>query len=163
MKLISEACEYALRTVVWLARQPEGSYKTREMAKATHAAPGYLVKVLQSLSRAKILSGQRGSQGGFKLLSDPAELTVLDVINAVDPFDRINICPLGFKAHGGCLCPLHRRVDDAMASIEASFQSTTIKDLISTNEPSQPLCNVLSLPVQTAKSKPDGTSPRDLS
>lgn len=147
MKLLSEACEYALRTVVWLGKQPAGSYKTREIAKATHAAPGYLVKVLQSLAKADILAGQRGSQGGFKLIRDPASLTALDVINAVDPFDRISICPLGFKAHGGCLCPLHRQVDEAMASIEANFAATTIAGLINTTEKSQPMCDALALPL----------------
>ena len=89
MKLLSDASEYALRAVVWLAQRPGLPQKTREIAEGTHAAPGYLVKVLQSLAKAGILSAQRGSHGGFSLERDPRDLSVLDVIEAVDPIERI--------------------------------------------------------------------------
>src|SRR5690606_17155548 len=97
MKLLSEAAEYGLRAVVWLAQRPGGYWKVREIAKGTRAAPGYLVKVLQGLARAGILSAQRGSQGGFRLERDPAGLTALEVINAIDPIERIRACPLGLE------------------------------------------------------------------
>ena len=42
----------------------------------------------------------------------PTEVTILDVVNAVDPIQRIKTCPLGLKTHGVRLCPLHRRMDD---------------------------------------------------
>ena len=73
MKLLSDASEYALRAVVWLAQRPGLPQKTREIAEGTHAAPGYLVKVLQSLAKAGILSAQRGSHGGFSLERDPRD------------------------------------------------------------------------------------------
>lgn len=153
MKLLSEACEYALRAVVWLAQQPPGAYKVREIAAATHAAPGYLVKVLQMLARENVLSGQRGSQGGFTLVGNPAELTVLQIINAVDPIERIHTCPLGFKSHGTQLCPMHRRIDDAMAAIQESFSGSTIQDLITTKSKSKPLCNALTMPLEQVRTK----------
>jgi DNA-binding IscR family transcriptional regulator len=58
-------------------------------------------------------------------------LSVLDVLNAVDPPRRIRECPLGLAAHAHALCPLHQRLDDAMALIEKSFRSTTIADVTS--------------------------------
>ena len=143
MKLLSDAAEYALRAVVWLAQQPDKAQKMREIADGTHAAPGYLVKVLQLLTRAGIVSAQRGSNGGFTLERDPAELSVLDVVNAIDPIERIHTCPLGLDAHGRTLCPMHQRIDDAMAAIEASFAHSTIADLLASPSPSQPLCNRL--------------------
>lgn len=146
MKLLSDASEYALRAVVWLAQQPPGAYKVRQIAEATHAAPGYLVKVLQSLAREHVLSGQRGSHGGFTLIKDPARITVLEIINVVDPMERIHTCPLGFKSHGTQLCPMHRQIDDAMAAIEVSFNATTIHELIHSNATSRPLCNVQPMP-----------------
>ncbi len=135
MKILSDACEYALRAVVWLAQRPGQAQKVREIAKGTRAAPGYLVKVLQALAKAGILSAQRGSLGGFTLQRDPATLTVLEVISAIDPIERITTCPLGLKSHGPCLCPMHRRIDNAMAAIEESFAASTIADLI--NEPAK--------------------------
>ncbi len=145
MKLLSDASEYALRAVVWMAQRPGQPQKVRELAEGIHAAPGYLVKVLQALTKADILSAQRGSRGGFTLERDPARLTVLEIINAIDPMERILTCPLGLKSHGKCLCPMHRKIDDAMAKIEASFGSSTIKDLLDQRSRSKPLCDALSI------------------
>lgn len=131
MKLLTDAAEYGLRAVSWLGHRPGQAQKVREIAEAIHAPPGYLVKVLQVLSKAGILSAQRGSQGGFTLQRDPATLTVLEVIDAIDPIERIKTCPLGLEEHRDCLCPMHRRIDDAMALIEQSFRSSTIADLMS--------------------------------
>ena len=149
MKILSDASEYGLRAAVWLAQRPGEAQKVREIAEGTHAAPGYLVKVLQSLSRAGILSAQRGSHGGFTLQRDPARLTALEVISAVDPIERIRECPLGLEAHGECLCPMHQRIDDALALIEQSLASCTIAELIETTSQSQPLCGALVHNVRT--------------
>jgi Rrf2 family protein len=56
---------------------------------------GYLSKVLQSLGRAQLVNSQRGLHGGFTLARAPSELTVWEVIQAVDPLQRIRSCPLG--------------------------------------------------------------------
>jgi Rrf2 family protein len=144
MKLLSDASEYGLRAVVWLAQHPGQAQKVREIAQGTRAAPGYLVKVLQELTKARILSAQRGSSGGFRLERDPAELSVLEVVTAIDPIERIRTCPLGLALHGECLCPMHRRIDDAMAAIERSFDESTIKDLLIEPTKSHLLCDALS-------------------
>lgn len=145
MKLLSDASEYALRAVVWLAQRPGEAQKVRQIAEGTQAAPGYLVKVLQSLTKAGILSAQRGSHGGFTLQRDPDELTALEVINAVDPIERIRTCPLGLESHGDCLCPMHQRIDDTLAQFERSFGASTITELITGPSPSKPLCNALTV------------------
>lgn len=54
---------------------------------------------------------------------------MLDVITAVDPLRRIKHCPLGIKAHSTTPCPLHRKLDDAIRSVEEAFASTTIGEL----------------------------------
>lgn len=146
MKLLSEAAEYGLRAMVWLAQHPGQAQKVREIAEGTRAAQGYLIKVLQALVKAGILSAQRGSSGGFRLERDPAELSVLEVINAIDPIERIHACPLGLESHGAGLCPMHKRIDDAMADIERSFGESTIGDLLSEASLSRPRCEALSAP-----------------
>lgn len=140
MKLLSDATEYGLRAVVWLAQHPGQAQKVREIAEGTHATPGYLIKVLQALAKIGILSAQRGSSGGFRLKRDPSTLSVLDIINAIDPIERIHTCPLGLEAHGKCLCPMHKRIDDAMAAIEQNFGESTIDDLLNEPTTSHPLC-----------------------
>lgn len=142
MRLLSDAAEYALRAVVWLAANPGQPHKVRDIAEGTRSSPGYLVKVLQNLAKAGIVSAQRGLHGGFSLEREPDGLSVLEVINAVDPIQRITTCPLGLKAHGIRLCPLHRRVDNAIATIEDSFRETTIQELLDEPAESKPLCEV---------------------
>lgn len=130
MKLLTDANEYGIRAVVWLAQHPGESFKVKDLADCIQAAPGYLIKVLQSLAKANILSGRRGTRGGFTLLADPANLTVLDIINAIDGFERIDSCPLTLSAHATRLCPVHRQIDDAMHQIEESFQQLVIRDVV---------------------------------
>src|SRR5690606_10831306 len=60
---------------------------------------------------------------------------LLDVIRVVEPIRRIHACPLELPEHADALCPLHQRLDDAMASIERSFSSTTIADLLTDGTP----------------------------
>jgi Rrf2 family transcriptional regulator, nitric oxide-sensitive transcriptional repressor len=141
MRLLSEASEYALRAVVWLAQKPREPKKVRDIAAETRAAPGYLVKILQSLAKAGILSARRGIHGGFTLVRDPAGLSVWEVIDAVDPIERITRCPLRLKPHRKALCPLHRRIDGALAGIEAVFRESTIQELLDTPGHPRALCD----------------------
>jgi Rrf2 family transcriptional regulator, nitric oxide-sensitive transcriptional repressor len=143
MKLLSEASESGIRAIVWMAQQPGQMHKVKDIAEGIQAAPGYLVKVLQELASRGILSARRGSQGGFVLLRNPDSLSVLEVISAIDPIERIKACPLNLDAHGKRLCPLHQRIDDSLAVIEQNFQSTTVADLLKTNGQPRNHCKAL--------------------
>lgn len=139
MQPISRTSEYALRAVIWLIQEPARSQTTRQIARGTRTPPDYISKVLQLLAKAGLVRGQRGLGGGFQLASDPAQITVLQVINAVDPLERIRTCPLGLKAHGTNLCPLHCGMNDAVAQMEAMFAKIKLVDLLSTDSKSIPL------------------------
>jgi Rrf2 family nitric oxide-sensitive transcriptional repressor len=141
--MFSQTAEYALRAVVYLAAQGEEPRTTQQIAEATRVRPGYLAKVMQELSRHGLVHSQRGLHGGFTLTRSPNDLTVYDVIQAVDPLQRIRSCPLGIKGHLN-LCPLHRRLDDALKSVEEALKGSTIGELLLEPERSRgipiPLC-----------------------
>lgn len=136
--MITQTAEYALRAVVYLAEQPVPR-TTSEIAEKTQSPAGYLSKVMQSLNKAGLVRSQRGLHGGFVLSIAADELTVLQVVNAVEPIRRFHECPLGL--HGINLCPLHRKLDDAAKSIEEAFGETTIADLNSVPASRKPLCS----------------------
>jgi len=140
--MLSQTVEYALRAVVFLADQSPNAQTTSQIAEATKVPPAYLSKVLQGLCRSDILRSQRGIGGGMSLLKTPAEVTILDVVNAVEPIGRIESCPLGLKAHGVHLCALHRRLDDALAAVEDAFRNTTLAEVLADPNPSVPLCDL---------------------
>lgn len=139
--MISQTAEYALRAIVYLAMNPEGSHTTQQISVASRVPAAYLSKVLQALVRARLVHSHRGLGGGFNLSKSPDEATILEVLNAVDPIQRIQTCPLGLKAHGTVLCALHRRLDEATAVVEEAFRSTTIGDLLASPTKSVPLCD----------------------
>ncbi|OYV79051.1 MAG: hypothetical protein B7Z73_19310 [Planctomycetia bacterium 21-64-5] len=100
---------------------------------------------MQGLSRAGLVRAQRGLHGGFTLAVPAKKLTVLDVVQAVDPFRRIEHCPLGIEGHQS-LCPLHRRLDNAVAMVEKALGASTIAELLA--EPKRgkvpkPLCSLV--------------------
>ncbi len=140
--MLSQTVEYALRAVVYLANRPGESARTSEIAELTKVPPAYLSKVLQALGREEIVTSRRGIGGGVTLSRDPSELTVLDVVEAVDPIQRINSCPLELKAHGVHLCPLHRRLDNAMKAVEEAFAATTLAEILGEQSVSIPLGDV---------------------
>lgn len=138
--MISQTAEYALRAIVHLANSAGAAQTAQQIATGTKVPLPYLSKVLQGLARAGLIHSQRGLHGGFSLLKGAEAITVYEVVQAVDPVLRITTCPLGIATHGTHLCPLHRRLDDAIALVEKSFRDSTIADLINEPSSSRPLC-----------------------
>ena len=140
--MFSQTVEYALRAVVHLADRAPVPQTTDQIATVTLVPKPYLSKVIQGLCRAGIVQSKRGVGGGVSLVKSPSELTILDVVNAVEPIARIRQCPLGLKAHGVHLCPLHRRMDIALAAVEAAFRETTLAEVLAEPTSSHPLCEL---------------------
>lgn len=138
--MFSQTVEYALRAVVFLADRAPSAQTTEQIARATLVPKPYLSKVLQGLHAACIVDLRRGIGGGVTLARKPAAMSILDVVNAVEPIRRIRECPLGLKTHGVNLCPLHRRLDLALATMEDAFGRTTLAELLNEPTNSHPLC-----------------------
>ncbi len=139
--MFSQTVEYALRAIVHLAKQPEVLQTTAQIAKATQVPAPYLSKVLQTLTGEGLVTVKRGVRGGFLLGKTPDQLTIYEVVQSVDPIQRIHTCPLELSSHRKKLCSLHKKMDSAMESIEDVFRSTTLSDLMNSPNPSVPLCN----------------------
>ena len=139
--MISQTTEYALRAVVLLARDAARALTVDQIAGETHVPGGYLAKVMQTLGRAGIVRSQRGVGGGFMLARSPDEITLLDVINAVDPIARICECPLKLSCHNSRLCGLHARLDAALARMEADLGGCSVASLYAGGDFPMPLCD----------------------
>ena len=140
--MFSQTVEYALRAVVHLAYRAPEAQTTAQIAGATRVPRDYLSKILQGLAREGIVRTQRGVGGGISLAQQPVDLTILDVVKAVEPESvrRITTCPLGLKTHGVRLCPLHKRLDNAIALVEKAFRDTTLAEVLAEPTTSVPLC-----------------------
>ena len=139
--MISKTAEYALRAITFLAANAEQALSADTLAVKTKVPRRYLTRVMQDLAAVDLVGSRSGPGGGYILARSPGELTILDVINAVSPLERIQSCPLGLKSHTS-LCPLHAELDKAFAATEAAFAAVTIKELVESTSPIVPLCPV---------------------
>jgi Rrf2 family nitric oxide-sensitive transcriptional repressor len=142
--MISQAVEYSLRAMVLLAQGAAQSLTVRSMAERGQIPAPYLAKLLQGLSRAELVRSQRGVGGGYLLARAPDKITLADIVNAIEPLQRITRCPLGISGHVS-LCPLHRKLDQALATVEQAFQETTLDDLCKEGVGPSPLCSSKSM------------------
>ena len=140
--MFSQTAEYALRAVVSLADSDGQPLTTQQIAKITQVPLDYLSKVMQALGRFGLVESQRGKHGGFRLARPANLVSILDVLNAVDPPARIRHCPLHLKAHGRQLCPLHQRLDNVLGALEKEFAATAISDLLGKDSDIRPLCAI---------------------
>jgi Rrf2 family protein len=138
--MISQTVEYAFRAMVCLANASPEPQTTDELAKVTQVPAAYLSKIMLGLTRAGLVRSQRGPNGGFSLIESPPKVSLLEVVNAVDPIKRIRTCPLENPQHGVRLCPLHRRLDRVLATIESTFATTSLADILEETNGSAPLC-----------------------
>ena len=139
--MLSKTAEYALRAVVLLGREAGRAASAEHLAEVTKVPRRYLHKVLQDLVRDGLVRSQSGPGGGYSLAQPPEKITILDVVNAVAPLERIRHCPLGLTSHTR-LCPLHKELDKAYAATEAAFARVTIAQLLHSTSSIVPLCEV---------------------
>lgn len=141
--MISKTSEYALRAVTCLATETDKLAAADLLAEKTKVPRRYLTRVLQDLTEKGLLSSRSGPGGGYSLSRGTEDVTILDVINAVAPLERITSCPLGLKSHTS-LCPLHAELDRAFAATEAAFAAVTIRQLLESTNPIVPLRETVS-------------------
>jgi FeS assembly SUF system regulator len=92
MLRLSKKADYALLALRHLAASQPGAVSARELAESYDLPPELLAKVLQLLVRAKLLSSQQGIRGGYALAKKPAEISVADVILAIDGPMTVTAC-----------------------------------------------------------------------
>jgi Rrf2 family protein len=127
--MLQRTAHYALRVVVWLARDPGRKQTSRRIGGETQVPSRYLCRVLDKLTKKGMVSSQPGPEGGYALESDPDAITLLDVVRAIAPVERIRSCPLGLDSHED-LCPLHQHLDDTYADLEHALRRVTVGELV---------------------------------
>lgn len=127
--MISSTIEYALRSMAFLSQTGAQPASSESIAKATQVPHGYLSKIMRDLVCADLVRSFRGPNGGFQLARAAEEISLLDVVNAVDPIRRISRCPMNNPLHIN-LCPLHRCLDDAMDGVEKRLRAMTLTTLL---------------------------------
>jgi Rrf2 family protein len=90
---ITRQADYAVRAVLYLARmEPNQRSATSQVAQEQHIPPSFLAKIISQLSIAGLLHTSRGARGGVTLAREPKDITLLEVIEAIDGPIMLNEC-----------------------------------------------------------------------
>jgi Rrf2 family protein len=128
---LTRAADYAVRVMVHLAAVAPGTRASRtELAGMVDCPEQFLSKVLQSLTRAGLVTSHRGNTGGFELPQGRRSSSVLEIVEAVEGPIRLNIC---LNAPGECIhqttCSAYPVWDEAQKAMTAVLRRATIDEL----------------------------------
>ena len=130
---LTRAADYAIRVMIHLATLPaQERVSLLALAEATGAPVSFLSKVLQALSRASLITSQRGQSGGFAILPRGRKASMREVIEAIDGPIRLNVCLISSRFCGRSRwCPAHTVWGEAQRAMLDVLSSAVIADLAS--------------------------------
>ena len=124
---LSRGAEYAIRGMLHLSMQPreEPSAYIEEIARGQDVPKAYLAKIFQTLAKKGFLRSSRGQGGGFRLVKVPEEISVLEVIEAMEGPVHLNDCMIhpGFCERDKT-CPMHDLWCEAQKRLYSTLSGT---------------------------------------
>jgi Rrf2 family protein len=130
--LFSKACQYAIRAMTYLAGQELTRLcSIQEISREVEVPTPFLSKIVSTLSRGQLLEARRGPRGGAMLARPPKDITVGDILEAIDgPLDKSR-CVLGLpQCNDQKPCPLHSQWKNMEAHMRQELHTLTLLDLL---------------------------------
>lgn len=131
--MLSNACKYAIRSILYLGLQTSNKNKVnvKKVAQELEVPQPFLAKLLQQLTKSKLVSSTKGPKGGFYLSVDDKKNTIWDVIKAIDGSAKFDECFLGLsKCSDENPCPVHFIVSPFKENILKNFRDKTISQYV---------------------------------
>ena len=131
--MFSKACEYGIKASIYVAVQSQLNKKVSllDVADAIKSPAAYTSKILQLLSKNKIITSSKGPTGGFSMTDLQLENTMMSTIVQVIDGDNIyNGCGLGLiKCNELKPCPVHKQFKSIRDDLKNMAETTSIKSL----------------------------------
>ena len=128
---ITRQADYAVRAVLYLAKNGEQRSATSQVAQEQRIPPSFLAKIISQLSIAGLLHTSRGARGGVTLAREPKEISLLEVIEAIDGPIQLNEC---VGDNGACTfdsdCPLRPVWCEAQDELVKRLKGTNFAQLM---------------------------------
>ena len=135
--MLSSSCKYGIRAVTYIASKKSdgGMIGLKQISKDLKLPPPFLAKILQLLAKQKILSSLKGPNGGFSLLKDPKDISIMDIILTIDGNDLFDNCLLHNTTckcvdESKLACPLHGNYASLREGLIKLFSSNNIHGLV---------------------------------
>jgi Rrf2 family transcriptional regulator, iron-sulfur cluster assembly transcription factor len=129
--IFSRQCEYALQAVVYLALKENGKrVSIKDLAKRLSIPYHFLGKIMQDLTRKGLLVSEKGPRGGFALAKPASEITLFDIVNAIDGSDFVRTCVMGFpECSKKYPCAIHAKWENLRDGVYAMLVSKSIEEV----------------------------------
>jgi Rrf2 family protein len=129
--LYSRLCQYGIWAMVELSEEKDEPRSAESLAAVTNLPAPTMAKVLSELVRAKLVTSYRGPGGGFRLAKSPEQITLDEIVRAIDRGEILEGCLMGLPTCGDAtVCPLHARWKEVKESIRRFLQTTTLADIV---------------------------------
>lgn len=131
--MLSNACKYAILSILYLALENDKNIRVgaKKIAEELETPQPFLSKLLQQLSRSKLVSSNKGPKGGFYLSDENRQNSVWDIIMCIDDSDKFDKCFMGLSS---CSdenpCPVHFTVAPFKEKLLTDFKDKTIQEFI---------------------------------
>ncbi len=130
---INQATDYGFRAVLFLATQPAGEVVEAQAIANSQVVPmRFLLKIMPSLIKAGIVRSQRGVGGGYALAREPKDITLLDVLEAIEGPIYLNRCLMDedlCSKQGPPACLVHQALANIQQQLIDAFASYSFADL----------------------------------
>lgn len=128
---ITNQSEYAIRAIVEISKDPQAVYTPASLYEKIEVPKIFLAKILQKLAKKGILSSSRGTKGGFRLGKKLEEITILDIVEAVDGKFELNKCLLdSYDCSRKPRCPVHPIWAEAQETLKKVLSQKSFADII---------------------------------
>ena len=131
--MLSNACKYAIRSILYLAINNEENKKfgVKKIAAELETPQPFLAKLLQQLTRNKLVSSAKGPTGGFYLDKNNLQNSVWDIIKCIDGTDKFDQCFMGLSSCDDANpCPVHFTVAPFKNKLYNDFKDKTIQEFV---------------------------------
>ena len=128
---ITRQADYAVRAVLYLSRLgPDQRVATSQIAEVQQIPPSFLAKIVSQLSVAGLLQTSRGARGGVSLARTPDQISLLEVVEAIDGPILLNECVGNGACTFGDDCAMKPVWCDAQAELVSRLRQTTFIDFV---------------------------------
>jgi len=131
--MFSKACEYGIRalTVIAMAGKENRRIGIKELCKAANTPESFTAKILQNLVKREIINSQKGPSGGFYISRELDQITLYDIVDAIDGKAIFSRCGLGLTAcNANKPCPLHFKFEVVREELNDMCKNNTLQDLV---------------------------------
>ncbi len=129
--LVTRETDYAVRCVLYLARDEDQISNVTEVSKSMHIPKTFLAKIFQRLVKAGLVESIRGMNGGFRLAKKPSAISLMDIMEAIQGPAGINVCAVNSKkCRRSSTCSVHPVWVELRKEVDKRLREQTIDRLV---------------------------------